>query len=177
MKATQTYIYNDEVCIYVSTSANNPLWAKAVLLLADLLIVFIISFALIEWIPGLLLLNMVILFFLSRYTLWNIYGKEYLIISAKSFSYQHDYGFFRTNNTTKSINKLALKVTAIKQDGDEKWLRLLFHSYDSLNLPVEIYSMSFYIPQHEIEHLNILINNTFLDEMSERYSLPTINLN
>lgn len=37
-----------------------------------------------------------VFYLLGRYTLWNLYGREIIQITTKQFSYQFDYGWYKT---------------------------------------------------------------------------------
>lgn len=96
-------INTDGVCVYVSVSVTNSLVGKILLLLANGIALTVLVLSVVEWIPALLLVTLVMLALLMRYTLWNLFGAENLIINTKSLSYQHDYGFWKTGYTTKDI--------------------------------------------------------------------------
>jgi len=170
-------IYSDEICIYVSIGVNNPLYGKVALILADALILSVLILAIVIWIPGLALVSLLFLFFLTKYTLWNIYGRENVIINTKNVTYQHDYGFFKTDYTILPINKgLSLKVAPAKPT-ENKELLIKMTSYNDNDLPVEIYTMALSVPEDDVIRLNMLMKQLFVDKMAEEYMLPPIHLN
>src|ERR1700761_486593 len=101
MQIKHPRIFSDDVCIYVFANTNHALWRKAILILASLFMFSVVCFSLAIWLPDLTILSLIIGFMVLRYSLWNIYGEENLIINTKSLSYQHGYGFFRTGYKIK----------------------------------------------------------------------------
>jgi hypothetical protein len=173
----KTAIYSDEICIYISICANSPLYGKIALLLADLLILCVLIFAIVLWIPGLLLVSALFLFFLGKYSLWNFYGKENLIINTKTVSYQHDYGFFKTAYTVVPFNKTIKLQVAPAKPIESKELLVKIWSYNDNDLPVEVYTTSLTISEEDVIRLNTLIKQLFVDKMADEYMLPHIHLN
>jgi hypothetical protein len=169
-------IYSDDICVYVSVSANNGLTGKIALALADLLVFIVLYFAIIEWIPGLLICTLLLLMLLTRFTLWSFFGKENLIINTKSVSYQNDYGFFKTPYTTKLI-KNKLVVVNHKTDEPEGYVNCGFITYDATDLPVDIYDMVFPISAEDSIYMQGLIEHLYLNKLSDNYDFPVINLN
>jgi hypothetical protein len=169
----------DGICIYVSVEVTNPLYAKVSLLVANLFFLFVAWIAIIERIPGLLLITILILVFLVRYTLWNFYGRENLIITKKAFSYQHEFGFFKTSQKTIKIdNRVVLEPHEQGQFRGAKQWQLNFISYrEDDDLPFVLYAMSLYIPDDGLWRLEHLLDDMFTDVPGEDVAFPTIFLN
>ncbi|MES2064319.1 MAG: hypothetical protein V4456_20550 [Bacteroidota bacterium] len=173
----KTKIYSDEICVYVSIGVSNPLYGKIALVLADAIILSVLILAIVIWIPALALVSTMFLFFLTKYTLWNLYGRENVIINTKTVSYQHDYGFFRTGYTTVPFKKgLSLKVGPAKP-AENKELLLLISSYNDNDLPVDIYTTTLSMPEDDVIRLDTLMKQLFVDKMADEYMLPPIHLN
>ncbi len=94
---------------------------------------------------------------LVRNYLWNRYGKEYLIISKKSFSYYYDYGLIQTKKTTFKCNDLVIKI--VKLNEEHKKSTLAFFRFNEENdLQEEMHPTSVYIPDKDV---NYLINEIY----------------
>jgi hypothetical protein len=170
-------IYSDEVCVYISIAASNPLYGKVALILADGIILSGLIVAIVIWIPALALISGVFLFILIKYTLWSLYGRENIIINTKTVSYQHEYGFFRTRYTTVPFNKgITLKVAPAKPIEDKELL-VLISSYTDNDLPIDIYTTALSMPEDDVIRLNTLVKQLFVDKMADEYTLPPIHLN
>ena len=177
IREKNSLVYTDGVCVYVSISENNPLMGKVALILADLLILSVLFFSVTEGIAGLIIFTVILLSFLTRYTLWNFWGKENLIINTKSVSYQHDYGLLKTSYTTKKIHS-KLIVVCDKKEGVADMVQCGFITYHEMNhLPTEIYGVTFPITCKQAEYMIDLIEALYLNKMTGDYEFPSINLN
>jgi len=172
-------IWTDGVCVYVSAKVSNPILGKIALVIADAMILSVAILAIKIRIPGLLLFSMLPLFFLAKYTLWNFFGRETLIINTKSFSYQHDYGVIKMAFVTKKIaNKIIVKALPVETDDTENPLQLSFISYHKENdIPFEVYHTSLYFSEKEAIYINSLIQQLFIDELSKNNEFPAVYLN
>jgi hypothetical protein len=174
MKEPKSKSHSDGMCVYVQTEVNNSVASKLLIIVADTLILSVLILSIVEWIPGLFICTLIFLAFLTWTTLWAFWGKENLIINTKSLSYQHDYGFFKTRYTVKSIHA---RLIVISQKTDDE-VRCSFVSYQESNdLPLEIYSMTLPISEKECERINTLIEELYVDRLSDDYEFPYINLN
>lgn len=178
-KSSYFDLWSDGVCVYLTIKVRNPLVPKIALLLADLIVLSAVVTGFVVQLPGLIIMALLLLALLTRYTLWNFFGEEHLIINTASFSYQHHYGFIRTSYTTKNYSKgLTIYSRNEQQEELKSQSQICFRSYDAANnLPVELYSTSFYIDQEDFDRLLRLINDIFVQDAADRYDLPQINLN
>ena len=117
-------------------------------------------------------------FFVIKYTLWNLFGEERLIINVKSLSYQQHYGFFTTPYHTINFNK---KITLLPYDeiieGDKTYVKFLFESYNENSLPEVIYHSVLNVHEGDFKKLKKEIARLFMDEMMDTYEMPVIHLN
>ena len=174
MKEPKPRIFSDGICVYVSVSVNNSLVGKVALVVANAFILSVFVLSIKEWIPGLFICTTIFLIMLIRYTLWNFYGKENLIANTKSFSYQHDYGFFKTSYITKPVHARLILTNEEKEDG----IYCTFITYRKTdNLPVEIYNMTFPVSEKDLQLINLLIEQLYINELSDGDGNSYINLN
>ncbi len=112
------------------------------------------------------IISAIIIFFPLRYLIWNIYGKEILIINAKSISYYYDYGFFRTNLKTILFTRLGTQIEFVREyDGMENGRLILYNYREVDDLPEEIHRTSILID------LNLLVElDTEISELFENYN-------
>ncbi|MFY7669806.1 hypothetical protein ACOSP6_01830 [Tenacibaculum sp. MEBiC06402] len=110
-------------------------------------------------IPFLFLLGVNV--WLIRSYLWNRYGKEYLIISKKSFSYYYDYGLIQTKKTTFKCNELTIKIVKLNSEHTKSTLAF-FRFNEENDLQEEMHPTSVYIRDEDINYLVNEIYN-FLD--------------
>jgi hypothetical protein len=168
----------DGICIYILLQIKNELKGKIVVLLAHLLILAIFIFAVIEGIVPLAIISLFIEGYLIKYTLWNLYGSETLIINTRTIAYHYNYGFFKTVPVTCIINKrLMLLSSSVDEELENRQLNVSLVSYNDLDLPVEIHQLSMAIPEADANKLSVYIEQIFLDKLSNDFSMPEINLN
>ncbi|TFF38041.1 hypothetical protein [Mucilaginibacter psychrotolerans] len=167
----------DGVCVYMSAGIKSSVWGKLLLLLGNGMVVGVLVLAVVWAIPGLMVFDLLIWVWLGRYTLWNIYGQEHLIINTKSLSFQHDYGFFKLAYKTVPLkNKLKILVLPSKET-KVKELYIQFVSYNDTDLPVEVYQMAIPILEINAVRLSNMVKQLYVDKLSEEYALPFVNLN
>ena len=177
MKKPVSLIYTDGVCVYISVNVSNPVIGKVALILADLMLLCPVIIGITEGILALILLSGVFFLFLLKYTLWNFWGQENIIISTKSVSYQQNYGLFKTGYTTKTIfNRLVIDYL---DDGNEPGcVNCRFITYGETNhIPFEIYQMIFPINLKDARKIGELLDKLFIDQLSDGFGMPHISLN
>lgn len=100
-------------------------------------------------------LSILIVAFPIRYFYWNLYGKENLIINLKSISYNHEYGFIKTNLKTIPTNDLGIKVDIRREEGNKRYGVMQFFDYDELtDLPDLIHETTILIEESKLEELS-----------------------
>lgn len=60
--------------------------------------------------PLAFLLPISCIFLSGKFLLWNIFGKENLIISTSHISYQHSYGFWKSNLSTQHYDEVIVEL-------------------------------------------------------------------
>lgn len=168
----------DGICIYATTILKAAIVGRLFLLILNLVLIgVIIAFSIEKVFIGVLVFTAVEIFII-KYSLWNLYGEERLIINAKSLSYQHYYGLFTTPFHTISFNK-RIQVLPYGEvvEGDQTYVKFLFESYNENNLPSIIYHSVLHINKTDFEKLLQYIDQLFVDEMSESYEMPRIYMN
>lgn len=158
---------SDTVCVYIAAKMKNPRWIKFILIILNIIVFLSLLLALFYWIPALLLIAASIEFGLGRYTLWNIYGREILIINDRSFSYEHYYGYFTTPINTQPISKgIHIKTTSTVVENNETYHYLAFATYDDNNLPVTVYPMALPILEADLKAINKLLDKLSRNELT-----------
>jgi hypothetical protein len=106
-----------------------------------------------------------LIYFPGRYLLWNIFGKETIIITTKSITSWYDYGFFQTNAETILFNQLGTEFTA--EQGREDAMLGTFHFSDKNDITglfEHIYSSTVLISIGDLSQLDILIAELFSED-------------
>ncbi len=109
-----------------------------------------------------------ILFFLSKYLLWNIYGREHLVVNSKTLTYFYDYGFFKTVPTTINYRRLGIGYRITDRFEDENFGRMTFVNYNQdTNLPEGLHETSIEISETTVAEIERLLGKILFDEFNE----------
>lgn len=168
----------DGVCIYATIVVKPSLITRCILAFINLaLITSIIIFTISNIIPGIFAF-LVIEIFIIKFTLWNLFGEERLIINTKSLNYQQHYGFFTTSLTTITFHKkIFVRAYSEVVEDEQKLVKLLVESYNDAHLPEVIYHSVLNITEDDFERLTKLFDQLYIDQMVTNYEMPQINLN
>ena len=110
-----------------------------------------------------------------RLTIWNLFGKEHLIINTKTFSYQHDYGIILTNLKTQKIDLIGLGLNVIGQINDEDYGKLDISNFDKeTDIPQLIYESSIYLTKSNfdtiIDNIKKIYENVEVEDFGFTFS-------
>ncbi|TCI85329.1 hypothetical protein [Tenacibaculum sp. M341] len=144
-----------ELAVSSSTGARIALLALSILIL---LFLFYFMFFIADhnemsadsFVPFLGILGLDIWFIRSY--LWNKFGKEYLIISKKTFGYYYDYGILQTRRETFKCSELSVNYVKLSENHPDG--KLVFLNYnEETNIQEEIHPTSIVITNEECEYL------------------------
>ena len=171
-------LHYDGVCVYANIKIKISVLAKFILMFLNVALISIIVLFASSGVGIAAVFFTLIQVFLLKYTLWNLYGTENLIINTKSISYQYGYGFFVTTMTTLMIHK-AVKLghfNSIK-GGEQNYMNFLFSTFDDAHLPTHIYQSTLKISETEYQQLVEAVDHLYLDQLSEDFLMPVIHMN
>ena len=123
-------INSDGINIYLTLEVKTSKIIKILLIIVLFFIVVLLGFLLsilnIKEEPKLLfpmiIIPILVFYFLVRYVLWNLFGKETIVINRKSISSSLDYGLYKTNLKTVLVNRLGFGEEFIREfEGGEVW--------------------------------------------------------
>lgn len=159
-------INSNGIQVRLSIKRENSSLAKTGMIILNVLGLTIIGIAIAEWLLGLLMMGVLWSIFFGWLTLWNLYGQELVIITTKSLSYQHVYGWYRTTLMTKEINK-ALHISLIQStmQHETEHFSLIFESYNEYDLPQELYRTALAISKSDLEILKINIRQLYFEKV------------
>ncbi|WP_222538363.1 hypothetical protein [Pedobacter polysacchareus] len=178
MKENFFIMDSDGVCIYVTIGINADLPAKLILGSLNLILLGVIVLAVSKGVVALMIFSTLCAILLIRFSFWNIYGKEHLVINTKTMMYQHDYGFFRTNPKLKFFQKgLSVIGKEATKAGSNAQILMIFQTYNHYDLPEDVYQTALPIAKRNADLLIKAINSLFIEKITEDYSLPPIFMN
>jgi len=131
-----------------------------------------------ESVLGVFIFGIFIFFIPFHYLLWNLYGKEYLIINTKSLSYNRDYGIYKTNLKTKYHKRLGLGFELIRTFENVEYGNLIFNTYNKeSDLPELVYSTSINLELKKINEIENEIEKLYNVGIDENIEFNKTSLN
>ncbi len=171
-------IDNDGLNIYATLTVKaNPI-GKVVLGIIVLLLTALLLFAITnlpqkdagQFALPLIILAAFILIVPFRYLIWNMFGKEKLLINTKSLSYSYEYGFATTGYKTIKFDSLGSGFEFVRRMKTTDLGKLLFYNYDKdTGLPILIYQTSVLVSESELGELDNEISSLFESDFYDRH--------
>lgn len=131
-----TEYWNDGVNFHLHSKVKIPNWMKAGLILLNsalcLFLIFLASESIGEFESGRNLIMIVIGFLalwfytLGRYSLWNLFGEEDIIINSKAIHWTYNYGFFSINRNVSFSKIIWYYYYEEREFEGQKWSKLFF---------------------------------------------------
>jgi len=172
------FIFSDGINVYATFESKVNKLFKSILILLNVFVYSLLLFAITQ-IPEekilnyafpILLLTVLSFLTLTKYTLWNIYGREILIINTKSFSYQHDYGWFNIKmKTIKTERGILFGIDDQLRKGNKEFVTIWFEHFDENDVPKPLYNSSIKIEIDSYQQMSKLIHE--LNDSSYDFSL------
>jgi len=163
----------DKYNIYVNLKIKPNPFSITILSIFVLLLCFIFAILTQEFLKekeGSVLLPIIILFifflFLPiRYLLWNLFGRETLIINAKSISFYRNYGLIETNLKTINYNQLGIDFNFSRERNGIKLGQILFYDYlEENNLPKLIHETTILIDLDQLTLIESMVHKIFVNQ-------------
>jgi hypothetical protein len=178
MSTSDLLLRYDGICVYATSKIKPNLVAIMILIFANLVFLTVITFFAIEGLPIPAIVFGSAELFIIKYTLWNFFGEERLIINDRSLSYQQHYGFFTSALHTIPFNK---KIWIVDYDkvtqGNTSYVKFQFESYDKNSLPEVIYHSVLNITEADFKEFLRYIDRLFIDDLVRGHAMPEIHLN
>ena len=178
MSTNDLILRYDGICIYATSIVKPSIAAKFILSFLNFcmlgIIVLFSTYQVFLAVFFFLIIELIVI----RYTLWNLFGEERVIISAKSLSYQQHYGFFTTTLQTITLYKRISVLpyeTITKRNQD--YVKFLVQSYNESSLPEVIYHSVLHLNNENFDKLLQHIDRLFIDDTLDVYEMPAIHLN
>ena len=178
-------IKNDGKNVYATLHVKaNPI---GIIILMTLVAIAFAFFAALAWtavddapvyIFPLLIIGGLLAAFPGRYLVWNLAGKELLIVNTKTISYHYNYGLFKTNMKTLNFNSLALGFEPEQSDKGHQKGNLVFYNYrEDTGLPEVLHATTVLLEKEKIEELDLEIRRLFEKELIETSPFLDFSLN
>jgi hypothetical protein len=175
----------DEICIYLNSEVRIPTYAKIILIIINLFLwtgfIFIASSINANqvksfFIPSVLII--VFLVFVGRFTTWNLWGEEFVIINTKALTHYKSFGIVQTNKSVIKIEKtLAFVYNKVKVEDETEFGDLHFFDYDENNNPIQIYETNILMTKEIAEEVISKIKLLYELEFYEKEKIIPYTLN
>jgi hypothetical protein len=179
-------VHFDGICIYLNSEIRVALIGKVILIVFNL-IAWAGFMALALSVPGEEVKSFLIAFFIipaflifivGRYTAWNLWGKEFIIVNTKAITYSRSYGIIQTNDTIIKIEKsLAFSYNRVRIDGEKEFGELHFFDYDENNNPRNIFETTILMTKEIAEEVIANIEDLYSREYIEKETCAPYSLN
>lgn len=124
---------------------------------------------------GSLVFYIVMYIMVGKYTLWNLFGEERLIVSTKAVNYQHHFGFFETPWKAKKFNKLYLQFGKAQEINGANYGKLEFITEDENGVYISLYCTSIMVGEDKIQEAVEYINILFIEESLSKFGIIHVN--
>ncbi|MCW3789164.1 hypothetical protein [Plebeiibacterium sediminum] len=181
----KTNIHFDGICIYLHSQVGSALIGKIILIIMNLIAWSAYIFGMTQ-VPGeelksfvipFIIIFIILVFIVGRFTCWNLWGEEFVRINTKSLSYSRSYGFISTTEKVIKLNTLSVSYEKVRFFNDVEHGRLLFFDYDELNNPIEIFQTTVLISKPKIDEVLDTLHDLFEAEKSDVSEVCPFSLN
>jgi len=173
--------------VHVWLRSRPSIWGKILLIISNIALLSFWMIALLEFehkfspeqtAMGFGLILVLWTFTLARYSLWRLYGEEYLIIGPTSISYQHRYGLFHTQLRTVSLYR-PLMFYELTQEYPAM-ARGIFHvvHHDPATLvPEEVYRSTVQLREADLQSVIQSVTQLSTRDFLDKHGFPGVCLN
>ena len=103
-----------------------------------------------------------IIFLPLKYAVWNVVGKEILIINKKSISFSYNFGFISTNLKTTSFTDLSINFEDLLIEKEQTFGKIYFYEFATeTGLPKLIHNTSIHISEENFQAFLVEIDHIF----------------
>ena len=179
-------VHFDGICIYLNSEIRAALIGKVILILFNL-IAWTGFIALASSVPGnevksflfaFIIIPVILIFIVGRFTAWNLWGKEFIIVNTKAITYSKSYGIIQTKDTIIKIEKsLGFAYQSVRIDGNKEFGELHFFDYDENNNPKNIFETTILMTKEIAEEVISNIEDLYEREYFEKEKIVPYTLN
>lgn len=178
-------IHFDGKCIYINSEVRIALWVKLILILINIMLWTGFIFLLISIkanevksfiLPFVLITTFLV--FVARFTTWNLWGEEFIIINTKVLTHYKSFGIIQTNKTVIKINNtMGYAYSKVKFEDGAELGDIYFYEYDENNNPLLIYETNVLMTKETAEDVINKIENLFELAFFEKEKIIPFTLN
>jgi hypothetical protein len=114
---------------------------------------------------------------LGKLSLWNLFGREHIVISTKNIAYSRDYGLFSTGLKILPFKKLQYSITETRNASGDILGTIQFARHNDAGIRVNFFSSGIKIPIKQLRNLAGHIKRLFSLEQLTDPEYEIIHLN
>lgn len=168
----------DYVNLHVSIEAETSKIVRGILIFFNLCTFGVVAISLVDWLLALFVIGVLLTALFGWLTLWYGFGKEKLIITSKSISYQYHYGFYSTKIESQPLRRaLNISLAPSRERNGLEYFNVIFETYNENNAPEEIYRTSLAINRAEFAVLKRAIRTLYFEKVDPNHHRQAYILN
>ena len=116
---------------------------------------------------------------LGRYTLWHLFGEEYVVINRKSISYQYRYGIFQTHIQTIHLHRPVMYYELNRRNAPEDStgvFHIINHDPKTL-LPNEVFKSTIPVDERALQAVIQSAASLRVNDVCEEHGFPGLCMN
>jgi hypothetical protein len=168
----------DYINLHVAIEAETSVVVKGILIFFNMCTLAIIVLSLVDWLLALFVIGVLLMFLSGWLTLWYGFGKEKLVITSKSISYQYQYGFYTTKMDSQPLRRaLNISLAPSRERNGLEYFNVIFETYNEQNVPEEIYRTALAINRAEFATLKRAIRTLYFERVDLNHHMQPYILN
>jgi len=118
-------------------------------------------------------------FTLGRFTLWQLFGEEYLVINRQSISFQYRFGLFQTHLRTRKLHRplLHYELRHLPQKGEPTGIFHILQQAPGQLSPQPVYRSTIELNERDLQAVVAGVNDLQLNEFKEKYGFAEVSMN
>jgi hypothetical protein len=168
----------DYINLHVAIEAETSKVVKGILIFFNMCTLAIVVLSLVDWLLALFVIGVLLMSLFGWLTLWYGFGKEKLVITSKSISYQYQYGFYTTKVESQPLRRaLNISLAPSRERNGLEYFNVIFETYNEQNVPEEIYRTSLAINRAEFATLKRAIRTLYFERVDLSHHMQPYILN
>lgn len=168
----------DYINLHVVIEAETSKIVKGILIFFNVCSLAVVVLSVFDWLLALLVIGVLLMSLFGWLTLWYGFGKEKLIITSKSISYQYQYGFYTTKMESQPLRRaLNISLAPSRERNGLEYFNVIFETYNQQNVPEEIYRTSLAINRAEFAILKRSIRSLYFERVDPNHHIQPYILN
>ena len=175
-------ISSDGHCVYLTSVVKSNLIGKIILIFFNAAVISLLALLTNIFsdpdsggaVIGFLIVLVVYVSTLVRYTLWNFWGRENISISTETIKYSYDYGFFSTKEKIIHFENLS---TGFDCREDETHGKVYFYNLDGNKQQMEVFSTTVVLMLSDLQKIDELLDEIFTNKFLEQNRFIPFTLN